>query len=153
MAEDLGSIPSRDKRFFSSPQSLDQLWGPPSLLFNGYWQLFSRDKIISVWSWPFISCHYFDFGVPENKLYVATWLGGMLEHSWLRHYATSYKVMGSIPNKVIGFFNWPNPSSCTLALRLNQSLTKLIPEIFFGVKGGQLVHKADNFTTICEPIV
>jgi hypothetical protein len=26
----------RDKRFFSSPEHQDQLWGPPSLLFNGY---------------------------------------------------------------------------------------------------------------------
>jgi hypothetical protein len=39
-----------------------------------------------------------------------------------------------------------------MALRLNQPLTKLIPEIFFGVKGGQPMHKADNLT-ICEPIV
>jgi hypothetical protein len=34
----------------------------------------------------------------------------------LRHYATSWKVAGSIPDEVIGFFNWPNPSSCTMAL-------------------------------------
>jgi hypothetical protein len=26
-------------------------------------------------------------------------------HSWLRHYATSRKVAGSIPDEVIGFFN------------------------------------------------
>jgi hypothetical protein len=31
--------------------------------------------------------------------------------SWLRHYATSRKVTGSIPNEVIGSFDWPNPSS------------------------------------------
>jgi hypothetical protein len=29
------SIPGRDK-IFSSPQRPDRLWGPPSLLFNGY---------------------------------------------------------------------------------------------------------------------
>jgi hypothetical protein len=34
-----GSIPSRGKRFFSSPQHPDQLWGLPSLLSNGYWGL------------------------------------------------------------------------------------------------------------------
>jgi hypothetical protein len=27
------------------------------------------------------------------------------KRSWLRHYATSWKVAGSIPNRVIGFFN------------------------------------------------
>jgi len=31
-----GSIPGRGKRFFSSPTRPDWLWGPPSLLFNGY---------------------------------------------------------------------------------------------------------------------
>jgi hypothetical protein len=32
----LGSNPSRDKNFFSSPKPSDGLWGPPSHLFNGY---------------------------------------------------------------------------------------------------------------------
>jgi hypothetical protein len=38
-------------RFFSSPQHPDQLWGPPSLLFNGC-------KAARAWSWPLtsISC-------------------------------------------------------------------------------------------------
>jgi hypothetical protein len=27
------------------------------------------------------------------------------------HYATSRKATGSIPNEVIGFFSWLNPSS------------------------------------------
>jgi hypothetical protein len=31
-----GSILSRGKRFFSAPFSPDRLWGPPSLLSNGY---------------------------------------------------------------------------------------------------------------------
>jgi hypothetical protein len=31
--------------------------------------------------------------------------------SWLRHYATSRKVAGLIPDEVIGFFSGPNPSS------------------------------------------
>jgi hypothetical protein len=34
--EDRGSIPGRGKRFFSSPQRPDRLWGPSSLLSNGY---------------------------------------------------------------------------------------------------------------------
>jgi hypothetical protein len=28
-----------------------------------------------------------------------------IEHSWLRHYATSGEVAGSIPDEVTGFFN------------------------------------------------
>jgi hypothetical protein len=39
-----GPIPRREKSFFSSPQSPDRLWGPPSLLFHGYWGLFP-------WKW------------------------------------------------------------------------------------------------------
>jgi hypothetical protein len=31
-----GSIPSRGRDFLSSPQRLDRLWDPPSLLSNGY---------------------------------------------------------------------------------------------------------------------
>jgi hypothetical protein len=31
-----GAVPGRGKTFFSTPQPLNQLWGPPSLLSNGY---------------------------------------------------------------------------------------------------------------------
>jgi hypothetical protein len=34
------SIPGRGKVFFSSPKRPDRLWGPLSLLSNGYWGLF-----------------------------------------------------------------------------------------------------------------
>jgi hypothetical protein len=33
--------------------------------------------------------------------------------------------VGSIPNEVVGFFNLPNPSSCTMALELTQPLTEM----------------------------
>ena len=45
--------------------------------------------------------------------------------SWLRHCATSQKVMGSIPDGVIGIFHCHNPSSRSMALRLTQSVTKM----------------------------
>jgi hypothetical protein len=35
------------------------------------------------------------------------------------------KLMGSIPTEVIGFFNWPNLSSCTMAMVLTQPLTEM----------------------------
>jgi hypothetical protein len=42
------------------------------------------------------------------------------------HYATSRKVVGSIPDEVIGFFfNLPNPSSRTMALGSTQPLTQM----------------------------
>jgi hypothetical protein len=34
-----GSIPGRDKGFYSTPQRSDRVWGPPSLLHNGYREL------------------------------------------------------------------------------------------------------------------
>jgi hypothetical protein len=76
--------------------------------------------------------------------------GGMQQCSWLRHYATSRKVAGLSPDEVTGFFNLPNPSSCTMALGSTQPLTEMSTGIFFGCKGRQ-VHKADNLTAICEP--
>jgi hypothetical protein len=35
----------------------------------------------------------------------------------LGHYATSWKAAVSIPDGIIGFSNWPNPSSRTIALK------------------------------------
>jgi len=46
--------------------------------------------------------------------------------SWLRHCATSQKVMGSISNGVTGIFRYRiNLSMCTMALRLTQPLTEM----------------------------
>jgi hypothetical protein len=44
---------------------------------------------------------------------VAKPVGCTFLRSWLGHYATSRKVAGSIPDEVIGIFNWPNPSRLT----------------------------------------
>jgi len=41
--------------------------------------------------------------------------------NWLRHCATSWKVLGSIPNSVIGIF----PSNCTIALGLTHPLIEM----------------------------
>jgi hypothetical protein len=72
--------------------------------------------------------------------------------SWLRHYATSPKVVGSIPYEVIGFFNWPNPSSRTMALRSTQPLTEMSTRNLPGGEG-RPARGADNLTAISEPIV
>jgi hypothetical protein len=60
--------------------------------------------------------------------------------------------MGSIPDEVIGFFTWPNPSSRTMALGSTQPLTEMSNTNLPGGKG-RPVRKADNLTSICEPTV
>ena len=55
--------------------------------------------------------------------------------SWLRHCAISQKVVGSIPEGVIGIFLWHNPSGRTIAPGLTQPLTEMrTRNIFCGVK-------------------
>jgi hypothetical protein len=43
----------------------------------------------------------------------------------LRHCASNRKVMGSIPNGVIGIFLWHNPSGHVMALGSTQPLTEM----------------------------
>jgi hypothetical protein len=78
--------------------------------------------------------------------------GGTRWRSWLRHYATIRKVTSSIPDVVIGVFNWPNSSSRTLALGLTQPLVEMSTRNLPGGKG-RPARNADNLTAICEPIV
>ena len=58
-----------------------------------------------------------------------------LWHSWLRHCATSRKLVVSISDGVIGTFYWHNPSGRTMALGLTQPLTEMSTRnISWGVK-------------------
>jgi hypothetical protein len=77
---------------------------------------------------------------------------GTRQRSWLRHYATSWNVAGSIPHEVIEFFNLPNPSSRNMALGSTQPLSELSTRI---LPGGteRPAREADNLTAICEPTV
>jgi hypothetical protein len=74
------------------------------------------------------------------------------QRSWMRHYATSQKVVGSIPVEVIGFFNLPNPSSRIMALWSTQPLTELSSRNLPG-GNGRPARKAEKLSTLCEPIV
>jgi hypothetical protein len=60
-------------------------------------------------------------------------------------------VAGSIPDEAIAFFNWPNPSSRTMALESTQPLTEMTTMNLPGGKWRQ-ERKAD-LTAICELIV
>jgi hypothetical protein len=72
--------------------------------------------------------------------------------SWLRYYATSREVASSIPDEVITFFNWPNPSSCTMAMGSIQPLTEMSTRNLPGGKG-RPARGANNFTAISESTV
>jgi hypothetical protein len=78
--------------------------------------------------------------------------GCMQYRSWLRQYATSQNVAGSISDEVIGFFNWPNPSSRTMALGSTQPLTEMSTRNLPGGKR-RPVRKTNILNAICEPIV
>jgi hypothetical protein len=53
----------------------------------------------------------------------------------LRHYATNRQVAGSIPDGVIGIFQWHNPAGRTMVLGSTQPLTEMSTRcISWGVK-------------------
>jgi hypothetical protein len=82
----------------------------------------------------FTICYFSATDVPISLFTSCKW--GTRKRSWLRHYATNRKVAGSIPDKIIAFFYWPNPSSLIMALNL---LQKWVPGILLGVKGDRRV--------------
>jgi hypothetical protein len=61
------------------------------------------------------------------------------------------KIAGSNPDEVMGFFNWPNPSTRTMGLGSTQPLTEMSTRNLPGGKG-RPARKAD-LTAICEEIV
>jgi hypothetical protein len=68
------------------------------------------------------------------------------------HYATSWKVAGSIPDEVDFFFNLPDPSIHNMALGSSQPLTERRSRNFPGIKK-RPERKADNLASINEPNV
>jgi hypothetical protein len=67
-------------------------------------------------------------------------------------YATSRKAAGQIPDEIIEFFNWPNPSSRNIILGSTQPLTEMSTWNLPGGKG-RPAPKADNLIAVCESIV
>jgi hypothetical protein len=62
------------------------------------------------------------------------------------------KVADSSPDDVIGYLNWSNPSSRTMAVGSTQPLTEMSTRNLPGGKGRPM-RKADNLTAICDPIL
>jgi hypothetical protein len=73
----------------------------------------------------------------------------------LRHYVISRKVVSSSPDEIIGFFNWPNPSSRTMVLGSTQPLTEMSTRnLPGGVKGDRcikLTNLSPSVSRLCEP--
>jgi hypothetical protein len=57
-----------------------------------------------------------------------------------------------MPDEVIGFLNWPNPSSHAMALGSTQLLTEMSTRSLTGCKEWP-AREADNLTAIYELIV
>jgi hypothetical protein len=88
--------------------------------------------IISVWIQVMVILIYV-FSCKEIFYVLYCYQGGTW-HCWLRHCATSQKVMGSIPD-VAEILHWQNPSSCTMVLRSNQPVAEISTRnISWGVK-------------------
>jgi hypothetical protein len=73
--------------------------------------------------------------------------------AWLVE-ALCYKLecAGSISDEVMGFFRGSNPSSHIMTQELTHPVTEMSTSNLPRGRGWP-VHKADNLTTICEPIV
>jgi hypothetical protein len=77
----------------------------------------------------------------SSYLFITSGSWGTRYRSLLRHSARSRKFAASIPIEVTGFFNWPNPSSHTMAVGSTQPLTEMSTRNLLGGKG-RPVHKA-----------
>jgi hypothetical protein len=93
----------------------------------------------------------------ETELLIIIYTSFVRRHAvaWMVE-ALCYKSEGrgfdSIPDEVIGFFNLPNHTSCTMALGSTQPLTEMSTRNLPGGTG-RPAREADNLTVICEPIV
>jgi hypothetical protein len=64
----------------------------------------------------------------------------------------AWKLRDPFPMRSLDFFNWPNPSSRTMALGSTQPPTWMNTRNLPGGKG-RPERKVDNLTAMCEPIV
>jgi hypothetical protein len=119
----------------------------------------TQSRILNIpFLWGKISCNWVATRLQhevycQDSVFPYTRLNGYtLQRSCLRHYATSRRVAGSIPDEVIGFFNIPNLSSRTMALESTQILSEMSFRNLY-VGKGRPARKADNLTAIYEPTV
>jgi hypothetical protein len=104
-------------------------------LYSINWLVFIMDTVCLLWARNRI-CKDSKLIVGFPGLRRLWWhLEGTRWRSWLRHCSTSRKVVGLIPDGVIGIFHFRNPSSRTMALGSTQPLTEMSTRsISWGVK-------------------
>jgi hypothetical protein len=77
-----GSIPSRSKLFFSTPQRPDRLWGPDNFLFNVYSGVFPRQQSDPV-------------SEADHHIHLAlrSWMVKLYLHSPIHHHAVVFLLI------------------------------------------------------------
>jgi hypothetical protein len=139
-------IPS-NTRLFSSPQRLDHLWGPPSLISMRYRRLSPEVKRpeLETDHLPQYNDEIKNGGALPPLAHTSTWLNvnELSAATTLR-----FTVRDSDVVKFIGFLNWPNPSSRTMALGSTQPPIEMSTR---NLPGGKIPRacNTDNLTAIC----
>jgi hypothetical protein len=90
---------------------------------------------------------HFSYCLSDRKYSVQVKYWGHVVAQLLRHCATNQKLVGSIPNGVIGIFPFHNPSGRNRALEYTQPLTEMSTRNIPGGKGGRYVR----LTTLPHP--
>jgi hypothetical protein len=103
-------------------------------------------------NWKMISNVWIFLRYLARFLITSTWSSFQFYYVIFRQTTTSRKVAGSIPDEIIGFFSWRNPSCRTMALGSTQPLTEMSTRNLPGSKE-RPARKADNLTAIFEPNV
>jgi hypothetical protein len=85
-----------------------------------------------------------------NSVHVLTLSVSNLSEYSVIYFLVSKVFARSIPDSVIGLFNFPNPCRRTTALGSTQPITELNTKNSLDGKGRPT--RKDNFTAICEPI-
>jgi hypothetical protein len=94
---------------------------------------------------------YLSKQISPNFVYIYNLLGRAVAQ-WLRHYATNRQVAGSIPDGVIGIFQWHNPSGRTMVLRSTQPLIEMSTRCISWGEGGRCVRMT-NLPPSCAVVM
>jgi hypothetical protein len=94
---------------------------------------------IETWFLVCPACSLVTYTVTKLYCIYKHWEAGVWEGTWwcssLRHCVTSRKVVGSIPDGLIGIFCWHNLSGCTVVMVSTRPVTEMSTRgIFWGVK-------------------
>jgi len=98
-----------------------------------------KQEIRNYCLWLYLTSWQSAFNKFEWKCPCTLFFGDTRWPSCLRHWATSRKVAGSIPDGVIGIFHWHNPSAALWLWGRLSLWHKWVPDILLGGKGGRCI--------------